>query len=282
MMAEPLAGRPCHRPHDLQELVRMSSPAGDARLDALTPPAPELPQVQLGRRGYRRLLAEGRVIHPGLRIGRPGRSRAYWPTIAGMRLLRVRLAVTFTGKEHVAPGPVIIVSNHLSGIDPVAVVMSAWWRITAFTKAEFFAARGSFFFRWMGQIPLKRGDEASTRWAMQASQHALAYGGMVAVYPEGTRSPDGRLHRLHKRVLVPLLQANPDVPVHIITMAYRPHRFPRRTRVTARISAPVALDARRDSPQQLTDTVRAAMQELSGQSYVDEYARDVKKRMRAG
>lgn len=259
----------------------MSSSA-DERLDDLTPPPVDQPEVQLGRRAYRALLAEGRAIHPGLRIGRPGRSRAYWPLIAAMRLVRGRLAVDLIGTEHVAKGPAIIVSNHLSGIDPVAVVISAWYRITAFTKAEFFSSRGSFFFRWMGQIPLKRGDEASTRWAMKASQHALAHGGMVAVYPEGTRSPDGQLHRLHKRVLIPLLQANPDVPVHAIAMSYGPRRFGRRTHVTARLSVPVALDVRRDSPQQLTDKVRDALIELSGQSYVDEYARDVKKRLRAG
>jgi len=277
----------------------MSTPAGDAHLkdaaDPVTPvPTPVSapvaarrrtaapPQVQRSRRAYRALLKEGRAIHPGLRIGRPGRARAYWPTIAVMRLARVRLAVEVTGAEHVAPGPAIIVSNHLSGIDPVAVVMGTWWRITAFTKAEFFAGRGAFFFRFMGQIPLRRGDEASTRWAMTASQHALAYGGMVAVYPEGTRSPDGRLHRLHRRVLVPLLQANPDIPVHLIAMGYQPRRFPRRTRVTVKVSPPVPLDARNDSPQQLTDTVRDALLAFSGQDYVNAYARDVKKRLRAG
>ena len=79
----------------------------------------------------------------------------------------------------------------------------------------------------------------STAWAMQMSQEALARGGMIGIYPEGTRSPDGRLHKLHKRVLIPLLQANPDVAVHAVTMAYE-KRPGGRVRVTGRISPPVA------------------------------------------
>lgn len=236
--------------------------------------------VRTTRRAYAQLLADGQAILPDVRIGRPGRSRQYWITISVLRLLRARYAVTLTGGDHVRPGAAIFVSNHLSGVDPLAVVMSGWWRITAFTKAELFAIRGSFFFRWMGQIPLRRGDEASTRWAMTASRHALAYGGVVAVYPEGTRSPDGRLHRLHKRVLVPLLQANPDVPVHAVVMGYSRRPFPLRTKVTVQLSEPIAVDARTQTPQELSDTIRDELQRLGGQEYVDEYARDVKKRQR--
>ena len=109
------------------------------------------------------------------------------------------------------------------------------------------------------------------------SQEALARGGMIGLYPEGTRSPDGRLHKLHKRVLIPLLQANPDVAVHAVTMAYE-KRPGRRTLVRGRISPPVVLDSRNATPDELTRILRDAMIETGGQEFVDEYAQSVKKR----
>ncbi len=102
------------------------------------------------------------------------------------------------------PGAGILIGNHVSALDPVVAVMSDWWRVTAFTKVEVFERPGAVFFRLMGQIPLRRGDEASTAWAMDMASRTLAAGGKMGLYPEGTRSPDPtKLHRLHKRVLVP-------------------------------------------------------------------------------
>jgi 1-acyl-sn-glycerol-3-phosphate acyltransferase len=227
--------------------------------------------------GYAALLEQGAAIHPEIRIGRPGRSRLYWFTIAVIRVLRLKLKVRLEGAEHLRRGtPAILVANHTSAWDPVCVVISGWWRVTAFTKAEYFASRGSLFFRWMGQIPLRRGDAESTAWAMRMSQEALAYGGMIGLYPEGTRSPDGRLHKLHKRVLIPLLQANPDVAVHAVTMAYEKRAW-RRTLVTGHISPALPLDSRTSSPDELTALLRDAMLEIGGQEYVDEYAQSIKK-----
>jgi 1-acyl-sn-glycerol-3-phosphate acyltransferase len=228
------------------------------------------------------LLRQGAALYPGMRIGRPGTSRLYWVTIAVIRALRFKLKVDLHGAEHLRRGtPAILVANHNSAWDPVCVVISGWWRVTAFTKAEYFTGRGAFFFRWMGQIPLRRGDPESTAWAMRMSQEALAHGGMIGLYPEGTRSPDGRLHKLHKRVLIPLLQANPDVAVHAVTMAYE-KRPGRRTLITGHISAPIPLDSRTASPQELTDRIRDVMLEIGGQEYVDEYAQSVKKRHGSG
>jgi 1-acyl-sn-glycerol-3-phosphate acyltransferase len=227
---------------------------------------------------YDALLEQGKPLYPGTRIGRPGVSKLYWLTIAVLRVIRLHLRVEMAGTEHLRRGtPAIIVANHVSAWDPVCVVMSGWWRVTAFTKAEYFSGRGAFFFRWMGQIPLRRGDAESTTWAMRMSQEALAAGGMIGIYPEGTRSPDGRLHKFHKRVLIPLLQANPDVAVHVAAVAYD-KRSGRRTRVTGRISAPIPLDIRNATPDELTRILTQAMIETGGQEYVDEYAQAVKKR----
>jgi len=139
---------------------------------------------------YTSALAEGRALYPGTRIGRPGRARTYWATIAAMRVLRARLSVDVTGSEHVAPGSAILVGNHVSAMDPVVAVMSHWWRVTAFAKVEVFENRGAIFFRLMGQIPLRRGDEAATKWALDMARRTLDDGGKVGLYPEGTRSPD--------------------------------------------------------------------------------------------
>jgi 1-acyl-sn-glycerol-3-phosphate acyltransferase len=213
---------------------------------------------------YQDALSAAAELYPGVRIGRPGRAKTYWATIALLRVLRLGI-------------PAILIANHVSALDPVVVVMSRWWRVTAFTKIEWFESRAAPFFRWMGQIPLRRGDDASTRWAMDMSRYALAGGGMVGIYPEGTRSPDpSRLHRLHKRVMIPLLQANPDVPVHAVAASYRT-RPGRRRQVTLRISPALKIDVRATGAEEITIAVRDALLEQSGQSYVDRYARDVKR-----
>ncbi len=226
---------------------------------------------------YAQALAQGHDLFPGVRVGRPGRTPAYWATVTLLRLLRLGLSVRVEGREHVARGPALLIGNHVSALDPVVVVMSTWWRVTAFTKLEWFTGPVAPFFRAMGQIPLRRGDEAATAWAMRMAAATLAGGGKIGLYPEGTRSPDPLvLHRLHKRVMLPLLQAAPDVPVHAITTGYSARRGFRRS-VVLRVSPPLTLDVAHRSADEVTATVRDALLGLSGQTYVDRYARDVKK-----
>jgi len=231
---------------------------------------------------YESLLAEGRGLYPEVRIGRPGRARTYWLTIASIRALHVRYATHVEGGNSVAAGPTILVANHVHALDPVMVVISRWWRVSAFTKIEAYDTRGGFFFRLMGQIPLRRRDAAATDWAMRMAQQALADGGKLGLYPEGTRSPDPtQLHKLHKRILIPLLQDNPDVPVHVVTTRYgAPGRFGRR-QVSIRVSDPLDFDARELSPDEVVTVIREQMLQMSGQTYVDRYAQEVKAELRA-
>ena len=230
---------------------------------------------------YDELMAQAKTLYPGVRIGRPGKSRLYWLTITLMRALRLRYHVRMSGAEHVGDGPAIIVGNHTNFLDPVVVVISAWWRVSAFTKVEWFEGRSSFFFRAMGQIPLRRGDAVSNDWAMAMSSHAMEHGGKIGIYPEGTRSPDSTtLHRLHKRILVPLLQANPDVPVHVVFTRFEPRRRGR-IQVTVKLSERLPLDSRTMTAQQLTDMVRDALLEIGQLKYLDRYARDVKAELKA-
>lgn len=225
---------------------------------------------------YDELLRHAGVVLPGLRIGKPGRSRGYWAMISAIRLLRARFDVHVEGSQHIAEGAAILVGNHTSYMDPVMVVMSHWWRVTAFTKVEAFESRGGFFFRTMGQIPLRRGDEEATHWAMAMSRQVLADGSKIGIYPEGTRSPEAdKLHRLHKRVLVPLLQENPGMPVHAVVTRYQRRPY-RRTLVTMRISEPLALDPATMTAIELTEVVRDGLLRTGGLGYVDVYARDAK------
>jgi 1-acyl-sn-glycerol-3-phosphate acyltransferase len=227
---------------------------------------------------YSELLERGATLYPGVRIGRPGRSRAFWLTIAGMRALRLRWSVRVFGSENVAPGAAILIGNHSSLMDPVVAVMSHWWRVTAFAKVEVFERRGAMFFRMMGQIPLRRGDDASTEWALTMASLTLADGNKVGLYPEGTRSPDSRrLHRLHQRVMIPLLSACPDVPVHAICTTY-PKRGRWRRRADVHLSPRLAVDMRTMSADDVTMVVRDALIELGGLVYVDESAAAAKRR----
>lgn len=231
---------------------------------------------------YDALLDRAEALYPGVRVGRPGRARTYWGTISAMRLLRLRYDVDLRGTEHVERGrPAILVGNHTNALDPVVVVMSAWWRVTAFTKVEVFQRRGSVFFRLMGQIPLRRGDAASTEWAMAMASQALRSGGMLGLYPEGTRSPDPDvLHRLHPRVLIPLIEANPDVPVHAVATRFLGTSGPRQT-VQVRVSPPLELDLATMGPDGVIAVIRDALLELGGQRYSDRSAREAKAELRA-
>ncbi len=226
---------------------------------------------------YRDLLAAGRACYPGMRIGRPGRARGYWPLWVLAQVLRVRLDIRQDGHQVVPRGGAILVGNHSSWADPVVATLPRRWRVTAFTKVEAFDAAGAFF-RAAGQVPLRRGDEAATRWSMAMVAWILAHGGKVLIYPEGTRAPHpGRLHRLHRRILVPLIQDNPGIPVYAVTASYE-RRGWRRTRADVRFAGPLPVHDQGLSADAITAVVRDALVELGGLDYVDITAQAAKRR----
>lgn len=224
------------------------------------------------RETYDQALKRAAAIYPGLRVGRPGRSRVYRPTKALLHLCRLGISIDVDGVDLVADGPAIMVGNHLSALDPVVGVVRTPWRVAAFTKVEAYESGIGFFFRMMGQIPLRRGDEESTDWGLDMARRALADGAKVAIYPEGTRGPDrGAVYRLHQRLLVPLLTENPDVPVHTIATTYPP-KGPIRARARVRVSPRLAIDARTMSAQEMTTALSSSLVDLSGLHYIDRYA----------
>ena len=231
---------------------------------------------------YQALLAEGAALFPDIRIGRPGRSRGVGVVTGALKALRLGWHVDLDGAQHVRPGAAVLVANHVSALDPVMAVMATGWKVTAFAKSEVFHGPGAPFFRWMGQIPLRRGDPRATDWALRMATATLRSGGRIGVYPEGTRSPHpDTLHKLHGRVLLAVLRDNPDVPVHALTTRYTGGRG--RRRVQVRISprlpyAPATIATLTDD--EIMTMLREELLRLGGQTYRDESAYDVKRALR--
>lgn len=218
---------------------------------------------------YDDLLARAATVFPGVRIGRPVRSRMYRPLLVALRAVNLKVDLDVDGKQDVLPGAGILAANHQGALDPVVALMSTWWHVVAFTKAEWFEGRAAVFFRWMGQIPLRRGDDESTDWALEMASYALDHGAKVGIYPEGTRGPSRTsLYRLHKRVLMPLIHGHPDVPVYAVATTY-PEGSGFRRKARVRFSPPLPIDPRTMSDDEIVVVIRDALLELGDLTYVD-------------
>ncbi|HEY2763669.1 MAG TPA: lysophospholipid acyltransferase family protein [Pseudonocardiaceae bacterium] len=184
-------------------------------------------------------------------------------------------------------GPVILASNHLSFADSVVIPLVLSRRVTFLAKAEYFEGTGvsgwlsRHFFQAMGHVPVQRGDGRAAWGAVRVAQGVLAQGGALAIYPEGTRSLDGRLYRGRTGVArLTLLTGAPVVPVALAgTDRVQPvgSRFPRPHRVTVRFGAPLDFSRYSGKERQVpvlrvvTDEIVAAIRMLSGQEYVNAY-----------
>jgi 1-acyl-sn-glycerol-3-phosphate acyltransferase len=210
-------------------------------------------------------------------------------------LFRLVWRPVIEGLEHVpATGPVIIASNHLSFIDSVVLPLAVPRRVTFLAKAEYFTGRGirgramAAFFHAIGAVPVHRGGTRDeTTAALEAAQQVLAAGGAFGIYPEGTRSLDGRLYRFRTGVAwLGLATWAPIVPVALSgTARMLPigARIPRLARVTVRFAPPVETGepARELAAaggkgagrvrRELTDAVMAAVAALSDQEPAGSY-----------
>jgi 1-acyl-sn-glycerol-3-phosphate acyltransferase len=197
-------------------------------------------------------------------------------------VLRLTFRVRSEGTSNVPHrGPVILASNHQSFIDSVFLPLVVRRRVTFVAKAEYFESRKTaWFLRAVGMIPLKReGGSASAR-ALAAAAEVLRSGGVLGIYPEGTRSPDGRLYRGHTGAarlsrecsapVVPVAQVGTAQVQPIGSMWLKLFR-----RVEVRIGPPLRWGASGDGSddlRQFTDQLMAAIAALSGQERVDQYA----------
>jgi 1-acyl-sn-glycerol-3-phosphate acyltransferase len=214
---------------------------------------------------------------------------AYWALkILMTPVLWVIFRIHTEGTSNVpSKGPVILASNHQSFIDSVFLPLVVRRRVTFVAKAEYFESwKTAWFFRAVGMIPLKREGGSASHRALAAAADVLKSGGVLGIYPEGTRSPDGRLYRGHTGVARLSIQCHaPVVPVAQFGTAkvqpigvMRPRLF---RSVTVKMGEPMRWDgniAYGDAPgpgdqRQFTDEIMRAIQQISGQDPVDMYAK---------
>src|SRR4051812_40424887 len=112
-------------------------------------------------------------------------------------ILRVLFRVRVEGIENIPDaGAVILASNHISFSDSIFLPLVLKRRITFVAKAEYFEdPKTAWFFRAVGQIPINRGGGSASQRALDSARAVLEGGGLFGIYPEGTRSPDGRLYK---------------------------------------------------------------------------------------
>ena len=178
-------------------------------------------------------------------------------------------------------GPVILAANHLSLVDPVLLSAVVPRPVTYVAKAEWWTRpglRGRAMGRFMTaihQVPIDRSGGRAADSALAAARGVLAAGGVFGIFPEGTRSPDGLLHRGRTGVArIALATGVPVVPVGLVgtgqLLAPGSARF-RRVRPTVRFGEPVVVAAEPAAGQvrarEVTDQVMAAVAALSGQRY---------------
>lgn len=128
-----------------------------------------------------------------------------------------------TGLEHVPPdGPVIIASNHLSFVDSIVIPLAVPRRVRFLAKAEYFEGRGlrggltAWFFRLIDAVPVRRESGSDAMVSLHAALDVLHEGQAFGIYPEGTRSRDGRLYRGRTGVgWLALESGAPVVPVTV-------------------------------------------------------------------
>ena len=197
------------------------------------------------------------------------------------------------GTEHVpATGGAILASNHLSASDWIFMPLSLKRRVTFLAKAEYFTGTGvtgalrRFFFSASGQVPIDRSSASAAENAIRTGERTLGEGKLLGIYPEGTRSPDGRLYRGKTGVARMALETG--VPVVPVAMIYRRRRLPfgrKITRVTVTFGEPLdfsryeGLSGDRFVERSITDEIMYEIMTLSGQEYVDVYGATVKKSM---
>ena len=184
-------------------------------------------------------------------------------------------------------GPLIVASNHLSVIDSFIIPLVLPRHVTFIAKAVYFEGTGlkGRFVRWfltsLGHVPVQRGAQRGAMGALEQALDVLRQGEAFNIYPEGTRSPDGRLYRGRTGIgWLVLASGAPVLPLGISgTDRMQPigARLPRiRPRATVRIGKPMEFAQYKDLPpararRAITDDVVSAIQELSGQEYAGVY-----------
>ncbi|GAB2879610.1 lysophospholipid acyltransferase family protein [Nocardioides pacificus] len=208
-------------------------------------------------------------------------------------LMRVIFRPVTEGAENVPPaGAAIMASNHLSYSDWLFMPLTLTRRVTFVAKAEYFTAPGikgrlqKAFFGGSGQVPIDRSGGGAAEGAILAAKRVLADGDLFGIYPEGTRSHDGRLYRGKVGVARLALETGvPVIPVAVVgtdVIAPPGKKFGAIIRPTVRFGKPLdfsryeGLENDRYVLRSITDEIMYEIMRLSGQEYVDMYATKAK------
>jgi 1-acyl-sn-glycerol-3-phosphate acyltransferase len=212
--------------------------------------------------------------------------------------LRVIFRPKVVGLENVpAHGGAIIASNHLSFSDSFfAPLVIPGRKVTFMAKAEYFNRRGvkgtlsRWFFRGIGQLSVDRSGGKASASGLRTGLEVLQAGELLGIYPEGTRSPDGRLYRGRTGVARMVLEAAvPVIPCAMVnTDRLQPpgHLVPKVVRPTVRFGKPLdfsryaGMESDRLVLRAITDEIMYELMRLSGQEYVDIYATKAKEQLR--
>lgn len=222
----------------------------------------------------------------------------YWvlKTVFLGPILRILFRPWVDGEENIPEdGAAIFASNHLSFSDSIFLPLVVPRRMTFLAKADYFTGVGlkgrltAAFFKGVGQVPVDRSGGKASEAALNSGLRILRRGELLGLYPEGTRSPDGRLYKGKTGVARMALEAGvPVIPVAMIdTDKAQPTGkvIPKVMRVGVRIGKPLdfsrykGMEDDRFVLRSITDEVMYALMELSGQEYVDMYAGSMKDRM---
>ena len=195
---------------------------------------------------------------------------------------------TVTGLEHVPPtGGVILASNHLSFVDSVVIPCVVPRKVVFLAKSDYFNGTGlrgaaqRAWFEGLGMLPVDREDSKAALASLDTALEVLGRGEAFGIYPEGTRSRDGRLYRGRTGVAHLALTAGvPIVPVGLAgTEDIQPvgSSLPRLAAVSVRFGAPIHVAGRFDgvplgrARREVTDELMAAIQALTGQEAAGAY-----------
>ena len=215
----------------------------------------------------------------------------YWflKWIAIGPVLRLVFRPKAFGVDHVPEeGPAILASNHLSYADWLFMPLTLNRRVTFVAKAEYFTSPGikgwfqKKFFTGAGQVPIDRSGANAAEGAMKSAMKILGEGDLFGIYPEGTRSHDGKLYRGKVGVARLALETKaPVIPVAVVgtdEIAPPGKKFGRFTRPVVRFGRPLdfsryeGMENDRYILRSITDEIMYEIMRLSGQEYVDMYA----------
>ncbi len=224
----------------------------------------------------------------------PGADVLYWVVKAFLTpFLRLFWRPWVEGLENIPErGPAILAGNHLSFADHFFLPLVVPRRVTFLAKSDYFTSPGvkgwlkRLFFSGAGQLPIDRSGGAASDAALRTGVKVLQRGKLLGIYPEGTRSPDGRLYRGKIGVARMALESKvPVIPIAMIgTFEVQPQGrlIPRIGRVGIRIGRPldfsryVGMADDRFVLRSMTDQIMYELMVLSGQEYVDMYAQRAK------